>query len=179
MASATALVGRLPSLFSGLLGAGVLAQFPAFFQQYLQSLGGRLDQAELQEARVLAAAEHHGLTVEDYLTRFAEAPDPAIRDGGEIAASLLSDAEHLRQALSGLSEATAVERPFAFVEHLDPAILSATAERFGPALPLSFEGLVYGALGLLLGAGLAAGLWAGAPRLVRGLRGAASRLSFR
>jgi hypothetical protein len=176
MASATALLGRLPSLFSGLLGAGLLAQFPAFFQQYLQSLGGRLDQAELQESRVFAAAERHGLSVEDYLTRFAEASDPAIQDGGGIAASLLSDAQHLREALGALSEATAIERPFAFAEHLDPAILSATAERFGPALPLSFEGLVYGALGLLLGAGLAAALWAGAPRLGRGLRAAASRL---
>ena len=179
MASATAFLGRLPSLLSGLLGAGVLTQFPAFFRQYLQSLGGRLDQAELQEARVHAAAQEHGLTVEDYLSRFAEAPDPAIQDGGEIAASLLTDAEHLRQALGALSEATALERPFAFAEHVDPAILSATAERFGPALPFSFEGLVYGALGLLLGAGLAAGLSAGAPRLGRGLRVAASRLSSR
>ena len=179
MASATALLGRLPSFLSAFVGAGLLAQFPAFFQQYLQSLGGRLDPAELQEARVLAAAEQHGLTVEDYLTRFAEAPDPAIQDGGEIAASLLSDAQHLRQALSALSEATGLERPFAFAEHVDPAILSATAERFGPALPFSFEGLVYAALGLLLGAGLAAGLWAGAPRLGRSLRVAASRLSSR
>ena len=179
MVSATALFGRLPSLLSAFAGAGLLAQFPAFFQQYLQSLGGRLDQAELQEARVLATAEQHGLTVEDYLTRFAETSDPAIQDGGEIAASLLSDAEHLRQALSALSEATALERPFAFAEHLDPAILSATAERFGPALPFSFEGLVYAALGLLLGAGLAAGLSAGVPRLGRSLRVAASRFSSR
>ena len=72
MAPAAALIGRLPSLLSAFVGAGLLAQFPAFFQQYLQSLGGRLDQAELQEARVLAAAERHGLTVEGYLTRFAE-----------------------------------------------------------------------------------------------------------
>ena len=66
-----------------------------------------------------------------------------------------------------------------FAEHLDPAILSATAERFGPALPFSFEGLAYAALGLLLGAGMAAGLSVGARHLGRSLRVAASRLSSR
>jgi hypothetical protein len=155
MASASAVFGRLPRLLSALFGAGLLAQFPAFYRQYLQSLGGRLDQAELQEARVYAAAERSGLTVDDFLGRFADNPDMAIQDGGDIAASVLSDAQHLREALAALGEATALERPFAFVHHLDPAVVTAAAERFGPALPLSFEGLVYGALGLLLGAGVA------------------------
>lgn len=179
MASLPALFGRLPGLLSALLGAGMLAQFPAFYRQYLQSLGGRLDQAALQEERVLAAAAHHGLSVEDYLARFAEAPDPAIRDGGTIAATLVIDAQDLRVALDALSGASVLERPFVFAENLDPAILSATLERFGPAAPLSLEGLVYGVLGFALGAGFAAAVAAGAPRLSRGLRATASRLDSR
>lgn len=126
------------------------SQFPAFFDQYLQSLGGRLDQARLHAVRIEDAARRNGLDVESYLARFAESNDPAVRAQGEVAAAALADAERLSSAFAVLANALAGLRPLVLIRHLDADIAAATAARFAPAAPLSAEGLIYAALGALL-----------------------------
>ena len=37
------MIGRILNGLAAIVGAGGFAQFPAFFQQYLQRLGGMLD----------------------------------------------------------------------------------------------------------------------------------------
>ncbi len=140
------------SSLSALVGAGLFAQFPAFYRQYLQNLGGRLDQAETQEARVRMAAQRAGLDLEAYLARFAESGEIVFREGGRVAVASLADAERLRAAVAALAEADPITRPAQFLIHLDPAAAAATAERFDPALPLTPEGLAYAAVGFLAGA---------------------------
>ncbi len=143
---------RFISGFAAAAGAALAAQFPAFFDQYLQSLGGRLDQARLHARRIREAAGDNGLELTAYLARLAENPDPVARAQGEVAGAALADAERLAVAYSALTEAAPAIRPLVLVQNLDAAVAGATALRFAPAAPLSAEGLIYAAAGALVGA---------------------------
>lgn len=146
-----ATLSRIANGLAAVGGAGLTSQFPEFYQQYLQRLGGRLDQALIQEARIHEAAQSQGLTVQDYLRRFLESADPVFQAEGRVIQAALGDAEQLRASLLALAEAGPLERPFALFRHLDQDVLSATFDAFSPALPVTAEGLTYAAVGLLLG----------------------------
>lgn len=144
-------LGRIANGVAAVAGAGVTSQFPEFYQQYLQRLGGRLDQALVQEARIYEAAQSQGLTVADYLQRFLASSDPVFQAEGRVIQAALGDAESLRASLVALADAAVLERPFALFRYLDHSVLTATFDTFKPALPITAEGLTYAAIGLLLG----------------------------
>jgi len=144
-------LGRIANGIAAVGGAGLTSQFPEFYQQYLQRLGGRLDQALVQEARIYEAAQSQGLTVADYLARFLQSGDPVFQAEGRVIQAALADAEHLRTSLLALADAAVLERPFALFRHLDHDVIAATFAAFKPALPVTAEGLTYAAIGLLLG----------------------------
>lgn len=144
-------IQRLADGVAAVLGAAALSQFPEFFQQYLQRLGGRLDQAAIQRDRIVAAANEHALPVSDYLRRLLDNADPVVRSEGANAAAALADAARLTAAHDALAAASAWERPLAFVHSFDPDLARATGERFVPAVPLSPESLLYAGVGLVLG----------------------------
>lgn len=136
---------------SAALGGLVTSQFPAFFDQYLQSLGGRLDQARVHAQRIAETARDQGLSLEAYLRRFADNADPVVKAQAEVMTSALADEARLSTAFTVLSQAPAGFRPFVLLRHLDPDIAAATADRFMPAAPLGLEGLIYAGIGALLG----------------------------
>ncbi len=148
---------RLPQALAAAFGGLLASQFPAFFDQYLQSLGGRLDQARVLAQRIAEAARDQGLSLEAYLRRFADNADPVVRSQAEVMASALADAARLETAYAVLSQAPAGLRPFVLLRHLDAHVAAATAERFVPAAPLGPEGLAYLGLGALLGLAALAG----------------------
>ena len=73
------LLRRAPQAAGGGLGAVSASQFPAFYGQYLQSLGGRLDQAREQAARLDAMAAEIGLSASAYAQRLSASADEAIQ----------------------------------------------------------------------------------------------------
>lgn len=152
-----AVVGRIANGLAAIGGAGFCSQFPEFYQQYIQRLGGRLDQALVQEARIYEAAQSQGLTVPEYVDRFLQSEDPVFQAEGELLLQTLADAEHLRAALLELANASPLERPVTFFQHMDADLFRATLEAYVPAMPVSVEGLTYAALGMLLGLVLLAG----------------------
>ncbi|WP_455373509.1 DUF2937 family protein [Limibacillus halophilus] len=142
---------RLPEAACGGLGGAGACQFPSYYAQYLQSLGGRLDQAREQAARLEASAADLGLSAEAFIAKLTASPDDAVQRSGDLAQALLDDRARLEDAYRLLAEAPVWQRPFAFAAHADPAVAQAALERFQPALPVTPEGFAYGALGLLLG----------------------------
>lgn len=144
-------VGRIANGLAAIVGAGFASQFPEFYQQYLQRLGGRLDQALVQEARIFEAAQGQGLSVPDYVQRFLDSGDPVFRAEGQLLQETLKDAETLRAALVELVNASPLARPFTFAENVDSGLFQATLEAYVPAMPVSVEGFAYAAIGMLLG----------------------------
>ncbi len=161
------LLFRLPQLAAGGVGAGGTCQFPSFYAQYLQSLGGRLDQAREQAERLELLAADLGLTAEAYAARLSASGDEAVSRAGTLAGSLLDDRARLQAAYEALSSAAVWERPFQLARWGEAAIAEATLQRFQPALPMTPEGFAYGAIGLLLGLTLISA----AARLLRARKG--------
>ena len=139
-------------------GAAGLSQFPEFFRQYVQRLGGRFDQAAVQEERIVAAAREHGLATQDYVQRLLANTDAVARSEGHNVLAALTDAERLRTAYQALVGASPLERPFVWLRHFDDSVARATLDQFVPALPLSAEGIVYAGIGMLIGLALLAGI---------------------
>ena len=63
----------------------------------------------------------------------------------------LADVERLEAALTALGDASLLERPLRMVQHFDAAYGRATLDEFELVVPLTAEGAVYLALGLLFG----------------------------
>ena len=150
------MIARLVNGVVAVVGAAAGAQFPAFYQQYLQRLGGRLDQARIEAGRIAGAAQAAGLRLADYIERFLANPDPAVRATGLMHQATLADQQALREAQNALAAATGGERPIAFLRHLDSDLAWATLGDFQPALPLTLESAVYALGGLALAVFLAA-----------------------
>lgn len=120
---------------AGSAGAAT-SQLQAFMLQYLQRLGGHVDEAR-RAFETIGQGERYRLM--DAPTREA------------IAQDALARAEELRTAHDAILAGDLVTRPVAFFRHLDLDIAGRTWEGFTPALPLDTAGLVYAGTGLVLG----------------------------
>jgi hypothetical protein len=132
------------------LGAVGLSQAPEFFQQYLQRLGGHLDEARLALARYEAVARESGISLTQLIeTTRAQAAAPVARLGDVIAEAQARVLE-LEAAETALRAATLWERPFVFLRHVDADIAARAWAVFKPAVPVTAEGLVYAGVGMVL-----------------------------
>lgn len=145
------MIGRILSAGCAAVGAGSFAQFPEFYQQYLQRLGGRLDQARLDLKRLMEDAAILGRSVEAYIQELFASGTEAAEFAARREQERLDGARELEQAYQALSQAGPMERPVAFLRHVDPEIAEATWAQFAPAVPVTLEGFAYAAAGLLLG----------------------------
>jgi len=130
-------------------GGAAFSQFPEYYAHYVQRLGGRIDQARLRAQEIREDAAEKGLSVEDYVETFLESRPHALE--GERMAESIFQLDRMEAAYQALRNATTLERPLAFAEHLDTGLLEATLGDFAPALPLTPEGLAYAAAGGLAG----------------------------
>jgi len=131
------------------LGAVAFSQIPEFMQQYLQRLGGHLDEARRQLDQLQAAAARSGLTLDQLTAHTAAATDPAVARLGGVLREAAARVDGLAAAESAIRHASVLARPFVFLGHLDPGIARATWSIFKPAVPTTAEGLVYALMGVL------------------------------
>ncbi|MDX9862313.1 MAG: DUF2937 family protein [Rhodospirillales bacterium] len=118
-------------------GSGAAAsQLQAFMTQYLQRLGGHVDEARRAFEAISQAERYRRM---DAPTRDLIAQDAQIR------------AQELRAAYDAILEGDLISRPIAFFRHLDVDIAHRTWEGFIPALPFDTAGLVYAGTGVVLG----------------------------
>ncbi len=129
-------------------GAILFSQLPEFFQQYLQRLGGHLDEARRQVAQFQATAAQSGLTLDQLIARTRGAADPSLAPLGQVMAGANARVGTLAVSEQALREASAWSRPFVFFRHFDPTIAHATLAAFRPAVPTTAEGLCYCLLGM-------------------------------
>lgn len=131
-------------------GAVLFSQIPEFMQQYVQRLGGHLDEARRQLEQMRSAAVQSGATLDQLIASASANPDPAIARLGQV----VRETAHRVDVLAGDSQAirgaSAFTRPFVFLRHLDPAIVRATWAIFRPAVPTTIEGLTYAFAGMVV-----------------------------
>ncbi len=125
----------LGTILAAVVGVS-FAQLPAFIQQYLQRLGGHVDEAQLNLAQVASGASFRAL----------DAPAREL-----LSVSLQQRVSVLQTGEQAITSASASARPFVFLRELDPDIAMATFRAFEPAVPLSTAGLIYGVAGIVAG----------------------------
>lgn len=145
------IIARTLYLAAAAAGGSATSQFPEFFQQYLQRLGGHADQAEIQATRIREAAAAEQLSLQGYLDSFLTSQISAHRRQGEILQLELGEAERLRQGLESLSNSPIWQRPFLMASHAETDILQAAATAYQPAVPITPEGFIYAAVGAFVG----------------------------
>jgi hypothetical protein len=162
---------KLDSLGGAVVAAGggiAASQWPAFLDQYIQRLGGHLDEATRNVT---------------HLTTLRDLAEPA---QANVIVEILTEAERRSQALAEslrqLTEAGVALKPVVFLREMDPTIARATLESFTPALPLDTGALVWGGLGMVLALTLyelTKGVGMGLGRAAARLTGGAARRSSR
>lgn len=140
---------RLLGLLAGLIGGASCAQFPEFSQQYLQRLSGAVDELGKIVEDFDTSARAAGMSREKALAEL---------DGSEFLARRNEDMSrtierHTRLAAERgrLAQSTAIQRLLAAPRVVDPEIAERTWADYKPAVPVTGEGLLFGAAGFLAG----------------------------
>ena len=131
-------------------GAIIFSQVPEFMQQYLQRLGGHLDEARRQLAQFQATATQSGLTLDRFIAQTTANAEPSVARLGGVMTETVARVESLAAAQSALEHASLWSRPFIFLARLDLPIARATWGIFKPGVPTTLEGLVYALAGMLV-----------------------------
>lgn len=131
-------------------GTVIFSQVPEFMQQYLQRLGGHLDEARRQLQQFQNAATQSGLTLDQLIGQTTANADVAVAKLGGVMTDAVTRFHTLETAQAAIHDASLWSRPFVFVQHVDPAIARATWTIFKPAVPTTLEGLVYSLAGMLV-----------------------------
>lgn len=132
------------------VGAVVFSQAPEFMQQYLQRLGGHVDEASRQVAQYRTVAEQSNLTLDQFIAQTSRNTDAAVAKLGGVMHEAADRLHDLTDAQNALLHSSAFTRPIVFAQHFDKEIARGTWSLFKPAVPATIEGIVYAFLGLFL-----------------------------
>lgn len=153
MKPARALAGAGESLLDRILcvaGAVAFSQAPEFMQQYLQRLGGHLDEARRQLNQFKSAAVQSGLSLDQLIAQTNANANPAVAKLGGVMTGAITRVDELAAAQAAIAQAPPWSRPFVFLHHLDTEIARGTWDAFKPAVPTTLEGLAYAAIGMIV-----------------------------
>lgn len=153
---------RATAIVAGLAGAGTMAQFPEYSQQYIQRMGGAVDELRTIVTDFDASATEAGLTRGEALADLSGSEFRELRS--EDMARTISRYERLSASLTLLREERAAGRLALSYGAFDPEIASATYADFRPAIPVTVEGGSFALGGFVAGWGVVAGLGAALPR---------------
>lgn len=131
-------------------GALAFSQGPEFIQQYMQRLGGHVDEARRQVAQFRQTAEQSGVTLERLITQTNSNADPAVAKLGGVISSATERLSSLESGQNAIVQSSLFQRPFVFVRHMDSEIAQSTWSVFKPALPTTLEGIVYAVVGMIV-----------------------------
>lgn len=132
------------------LGALGFSQGPEFIQQYVQRLGGHVDEARRQVEQFRHTAGQSGLTLERLIAQTNANSDPAVAKLGGVMSAATERLQSLESSREAITQASVWERPFVFLHNVDHAIARATWADYRPALPTTPEGIVYAIVGLIV-----------------------------
>jgi hypothetical protein len=131
-------------------GAVLCSQLPEFIQQYVQRLGGHLDEARRQLAQFGEIAKRSGLTLEQLMAKSQDSSEATVASMGQLMHGTVARVNALSAADAALRGASIFSRPFVFLRHVDLPIARATWGAFKPAVPTTAEGMLYAIFGVLL-----------------------------
>ena len=138
-------------LLVGLVCGALLSQFPEFHQQYIQRMGGTLDELDNQVEALGGRASDADMELYQYVRRFLDNEDELIQAEGQHMLDMLSRRKRLENALEEIKNAPGYLVAVTVLIHLDRDLAQATLAEYKPALPLTVNGAFYTLAGFLIG----------------------------
>lgn len=130
-------------------GAVLFSQAPEFMQQYLQRLGGHVDEARRQLQQFKDVAAQAGLSLQQLIEKTRATADQGVARLADVMLQSEARVASLETAQQAIQQASPLERPFVFLRHVDNEIAQATWRIFQPAVPTTLEGALYAVLGVV------------------------------
>ncbi|MFX0545623.1 DUF2937 family protein [Roseovarius sp. S1116L3] len=150
---------RALTLVGGLAGAAGLSQFPEFSQQYVQRLGGAVDELGRFVAEFDADAAEVGLSREAALSDLAQGGVMGAKRAETMEGVILRH-HRLSSDLAALRSAGPFTRAHRMGKFADPEIAEAAWQEFQPAVPLTAAGGIFAGAGFLGGLAVVGGVLA-------------------
>ena len=147
------------SILCGAAVAVGLSQFPEYAQQYVQRLGGAVDELRIITQEFDDEAKAGGLTREQALYRFEDSKDNFLVGRGLSMEHTFERYADLSATLQRVENAGPVERLQLLPDFVDTEIGARALDNFRPAVPVTPEGILWGGAGLILGYGLFSALY--------------------
>jgi len=146
---------KLVKMTGGVLLACSMSQFPEYSQQYVQRLGGAVDELTTVVEDFDASAQASGQNREAALlsmdgTEFLNRRQDDMR-------RTMTRQDTLTQDYDALRDANAFERLAYITKLTDTGITERTWDDFQPAVPLTLDGLIFTVVGYLAGYGALSG----------------------
>ncbi len=145
------LIGSLLDRLCVVAGAFIGSQIPQFMQQYTQRLAGHVEalQKLINQLREIATLSHK--TLEQYIQKFKDSSDQDFIHQADFMQGILTRWQDLHQALDHLTQSSMWLRPYYFLKDLQPEIAHSTFASFQAGFNLTFEGLCYAGVGMVVG----------------------------
>lgn len=167
------MIVRSLALAGGVAGAASLSQFPEFSQQYMQRLGGAVDELKIITEQYNRDAQGVGLELPEYIHALSSEGELSKTQAGNMQVQL-DRYQNLSTALERLQGAGPFMRARLAAHMADQGVAARAYEAFRPAVPVTFEGAVFAGTGFLGGwLGISAlfafvqALWSGVTGLFR------------
>ncbi len=147
------IIQMMKSILEGIVavaGAFVMSQLPIFMQQYMQRLGGHVEELTGLLNSLQQNATLSNKTLAEYIQKFRTNDDPDFALQGEFMSGIATRWQSLKDLLDQLTQSTLWEKPFVFFKGLQGSIFHSTLENFQPGINLTAEGLIYAGVGILL-----------------------------
>lgn len=141
---------RRLGLALGLLGGVIAAQGPEFAQQYMQRLGGTLDELRRVVGVLETDAAATGTTREGAVDRLRSNADTLVARRGEAARVDIERLKTLTEQQRALAGASGpLGRLATLIRNPDLPLARATYQDYAPAVPTTADGLIAGFVGFL------------------------------
>jgi len=146
-------LGRVLALVGGLAGAAGMSHFPEFSQQYVQRLGGAVDELGRFVAEFDMDATDAGLTRDAALADLAQGGMMGAQRVDTMARVIVRH-QRLSADLNVLRNAGPFTRAYRMRSSADAEIMQAAWQEFEPAVPLNAAGSIFAGAGFLAGLAL-------------------------
>ena len=142
------IINNLFDRIVGVIGAVIFAQIPQFIAQYMQRLGGHVDELKRIITKYTTDAQAHKLTLEAYIQKHLNSSLDIFKTTGQTMQENLIRFNNLHQSLTDLTNAAPYAKFFLFIKNIELSIAKAVYKDFTPGIPATYEGLAYAVIGI-------------------------------
>jgi hypothetical protein len=130
-----------------LVGGLLLSQAPEFMQQYQQRLGGTKDELAKIVRHFEDDSRRSGYDRNEALRLMAKNPERLIRDQSGRMAENIARLSRIEEHQMAMRELSGFARLATFLSTYDSEVVGRTFQSYVGALPLSFDGILFAAVG--------------------------------